>query len=312
MDDESSELTSEECWDFLRSSEFGRLAFHLGDEVHIVPVNYAVDGETLLIRTAEGSKLLGVVMNEDCAFEIDEFDDDEASSVVVRGRARVLGEDEEHRADRLGLRAWVGAFKYNVVEISPTEVSGRRFALDRTPTSLEVLEDEDDLEVVAARSPEREVLELDALDIDEIASALEDQEDYEHCRLIDPDTGEIFYWTSDTGIDGQNPVHLEDLDLLAIDPVPTYVWYQDMVDFSEQLSDSRCRARLARALDGRGAFRRFRAELGDEYPELISHWRAFHQARAYRRAVDWLRSHGLVSLEAAEQYAASHPDPDLP
>ena len=64
-------MTTEECWEFLRLPEFGRMAFHLAEQVHITPINYAVDGETLLFRTAEGSKLLAVVMNPDIAFEID-------------------------------------------------------------------------------------------------------------------------------------------------------------------------------------------------------------------------------------------------
>lgn len=130
-------MSERECWDFLRAHEFGRLAFHLAEQVHIAPVNYAVhhdpeSGEqTLLFRTAEGSKLLGVVMNDDVAFEIDEYDDDAAASVIVRGHARKLEEDEEHRADNVPLRPWVGTVKYNVVEITVTELSGRRFVLQR-------------------------------------------------------------------------------------------------------------------------------------------------------------------------------------
>jgi nitroimidazol reductase NimA-like FMN-containing flavoprotein (pyridoxamine 5'-phosphate oxidase superfamily) len=137
MDEPITRMSAEQAWDFLHGHEFGRLAFHLADEVHITPVNYAVDHDpttgrrTLLIRTAEGSKLLGIVMNSDVAFEVDEFDDDNAASVVARGRARKLEEDEEHRAENLPLRPWVGTLKYNVVEIEVTEISGRRFALSR-------------------------------------------------------------------------------------------------------------------------------------------------------------------------------------
>ena len=59
MTDEAvSVLTSEECWELLHDEEFGRLAFRLVDEVHITPINYAVEGGSLLFRTAEGSKLL--------------------------------------------------------------------------------------------------------------------------------------------------------------------------------------------------------------------------------------------------------------
>ena len=124
-------MTTEECWEMLRANEFGRLAFHLAGEVHLTPVNYAVDQDTLLFRTAEGSKLLGVEMNPDVAFEIDEFDEHHARSVVIRGVARHLGEDEEHRAENVPLRPWVQTLKYDVVEIRPTEVSGRTFELSR-------------------------------------------------------------------------------------------------------------------------------------------------------------------------------------
>lgn len=130
-DDTFTTLTDDEAWEELRQHEFGRLAFHLSDEVHITPVNYAVDHDTLLFRTAEGSKLLGIVMDSDVAFEIDRYDEDTATSVVLRGSAEVLGEHEEHRAENLPLRPWTGDTKYNVVEITPSEISGRRFRLDR-------------------------------------------------------------------------------------------------------------------------------------------------------------------------------------
>lgn len=71
------------------------------------------------------------------------------------------------------------------------------------------------------------------------------------------------------GIDGQNPVDLNELDLICIDPLPSYVWYQDMADFAGQISDARAGRRLARSIDGRGAFRRFNAELREEYPHLL-------------------------------------------
>jgi uncharacterized protein len=77
-DDAVTDLSAEECWDMLRSEEFGRLAFRLVDEVHITPINYAVEGGTLLFRTAEGDKLLGVVMGAGVAFEVDRFDGESA------------------------------------------------------------------------------------------------------------------------------------------------------------------------------------------------------------------------------------------
>jgi nitroimidazol reductase NimA-like FMN-containing flavoprotein (pyridoxamine 5'-phosphate oxidase superfamily) len=124
-------LTPEECWDILRAEEFGRFAFRLVDEIHITPINYAVDGETMLFRTAEGSKLLGVVMGSPIAFEVDRYDEEWARSVVVRGHTRLLDEHEEHRSEHVPLRPWVPTLKYNVVEIIPEVVSGREFRLER-------------------------------------------------------------------------------------------------------------------------------------------------------------------------------------
>jgi len=130
-DERVQELTDEECWDFLRSEEFGRLAFRMVDEVHIVPINYAVDGRTLLFRTAPGEKLLSVALGSPIAFEVDRIEDERARSVIIRGSARLLGEDEAHRAETVPLRPWVGTEKYDVVEISPEVVTGRAFQLDR-------------------------------------------------------------------------------------------------------------------------------------------------------------------------------------
>ena len=156
------------------------------------------------------------------------------------------------------------------------------------------------------------MLDLDTLDLDDIATALSDQTDYEHRWLIDPRTGDIAFWTSDTGVDGQNPVDLDDLDLLLIDPLPPSVWYEDMADFAEQVSDPAAQQRLGRALSGRGAFRRFKDELYAEYPELVSGWHAFRDTRAQRRAVEWLLDQELISEAAAEGYTEAHPDPAVP
>jgi nitroimidazol reductase NimA-like FMN-containing flavoprotein (pyridoxamine 5'-phosphate oxidase superfamily) len=135
-DDGTTELSAEQCWDMLRAEEFGRLAFRLLDEVHITPINYAADARTLLFRTAGGDKLLGVLMGSEVAFEIDRYGGESARSVVVRGSARLLGEDEAHRAENVPLRPWVGTWKYNVVEIAPRVVTGREFELRRPWTHL--------------------------------------------------------------------------------------------------------------------------------------------------------------------------------
>ena len=158
------------------------------------------------------------------------------------------------------------------------------------------------------------VLELSSLDLEEIADALADQTDYDHAWLINSQTGEIVFWAVDTGIDGQTPVDLDDLDpdLVCINPLPSWVWYQDMADFADGITDERAGRRLARAIQGRGAFRRFKDELQEEHPGLLPAWYAFRDARATRRAVEWLAGNSLIDDEAAARFLADHPDLDPP
>jgi len=156
------------------------------------------------------------------------------------------------------------------------------------------------------------MLELSGLDLEEIATALADQTDYEHRWLLDPQSGRVVFWTSDTGVDGQTPVDPDELDLVCIDPPPSYVWYQDMADFAEGVSDERAGRSLARAIQGKGAFRRFKDRLHEDYPQLLPAWYAFRDVRAQRRAVEWLIDNSLVDATAAAGYLDDHPDPELP
>ncbi|WP_229072230.1 UPF0158 family protein [Actinoplanes sp. DH11] len=157
------------------------------------------------------------------------------------------------------------------------------------------------------------MLEIERFDLDGIASALSDQNlDDEYRHLIDPETGKIGLWTREGGIDGKKSVDLDDLDVLVIRPLPSYVWQQDMADFIDLVSDNRAAQRLARAIRGRGGFRRFKDELNEEYPHLLQPWYGFRDTRAARRAVEWLRDESLIDDAAAKRFFAEHPDPSVP
>jgi hypothetical protein len=158
------------------------------------------------------------------------------------------------------------------------------------------------------------MLDLNVLDLEEIAHALSDQAAFEYCWLVHSRTGEIVYWSADTGIDGYTKIDLDDLDpeLVGIRPLPSWVWYQDMEDFAEGITDERARRSLTRAIHGRGAFRRFKDELHEQYPNLLPAWHAFSEARALNRAVQWLAEEELTDQGAADRYQTDHSEPDLP
>lgn len=156
------------------------------------------------------------------------------------------------------------------------------------------------------------MLDLAEIDLEELATALADQTDYEHRWLLDPRTGQLLFWTTDTGIDGKNPVEIDELDLIPIQPLPPTVWYRDMADFATAITDGAAARRLAAALQGKGAFRRFKNELYERNPELISAWHVFRDVRARRRAVEWLADEELIDQSVADRFAIDHPDPHLP
>lgn len=130
-DDTPNLLPDLECWELLAAQHFGRLAYHLINEVHLVPINYLAQPETsrLLFRTAQGSKLLGVAMHHDVAFEIDHVGDNQAWSVVARGRAVELDGASARDALALPIRSWVPNEKPAVVAIEVNQVTGRRYQL---------------------------------------------------------------------------------------------------------------------------------------------------------------------------------------
>ena len=67
--------------------------------------------------------------------------------------------------------------------------------------------------------------------------------------------------------------------------------YDDMVDFTATRTDQRLRERLDHALDGRGAFRRFKDVLFDR-PDDREDWFVFSEDRRRGRAREWLADEG--------------------
>jgi len=102
------------------------------------------------------------------------------------------------------------------------------------------------------------------------------------------------------------------VDLLPIEPLPSWVWYQDMAEFADGITDERAGRSLAGAIQGRGAFRRFKDRLHENYPHLLPAWHAFQSTRAKRRAIEWLADNSFIDHQAAARALADYPHPDLP
>jgi len=73
---------------------------------------------------------------------------------------------------------------------------------------------------------------------------------------------------------------------------PGYEGYNLMVEFAEGVTDRRIQRELSIALDGKGAFRRFKNVLRD-YPEVEKKWFTFKAERDKEAVKDWLESIGI-------------------
>ncbi|MFZ1176078.1 MAG: pyridoxamine 5'-phosphate oxidase family protein [Mycobacterium sp.] len=127
-------LGEDECWELLSSVALGRLVTCAGSRAEIFPVNFVVQRPTVLFRTAEGTKLSSVVVNNHVVFEADGYLLAEGWSVIVQGTADVLSTSAEiNEAERAGLQPWVATLKLRYVRIHASTISGRRFRFGPEP-----------------------------------------------------------------------------------------------------------------------------------------------------------------------------------
>ena len=127
-------LNDEQCWKLLESTQHGRLVLTAAGETDVFPINYRAHNGLLLLRTAPGTKLAELTINENVVFQADGISSDEAWSVVVKGKARVLEQSSDiAAAEALNLKTWIPTLKDFYVEIKPSRVSGRHFNLGEQP-----------------------------------------------------------------------------------------------------------------------------------------------------------------------------------
>ena len=117
------------CWSLLTSTDLGRLAITTADGPDIFPVNFLVKDQAVFFSSAPGSKLVELTANPLVAFEADGIQDRKRWSVVLRGSATRLSFDADITVSGvLELATMTPSDKWNYVRISPTRVTGRRFA----------------------------------------------------------------------------------------------------------------------------------------------------------------------------------------
>ncbi len=124
-------LDDHECFGLLERSALGRLAVVLDGQPLIFPVNFTVDGNTIVLRTDVGTKLHGA-RNGPVAFECDGSDAvyHTGWSVLATGVAEeVRDRAEVEHLEHLPLGPWCPGPHSTWLRIRPTTLTGRRIPL---------------------------------------------------------------------------------------------------------------------------------------------------------------------------------------
>jgi uncharacterized protein len=129
-------LSRDECLQLLAANSFGRLAVTMETPV-IRPVNYAFDerSQSVVFRTAAGSKFHALLLQANAAFEIDGVDADARTgwSVIIIGMAEeITNPSEIRRLERLGLDHWAPGAKPYWMRIRAWTVTGRQIVAATT------------------------------------------------------------------------------------------------------------------------------------------------------------------------------------
>ena len=151
-------------------------------------------------------------------------------------------------------------------------------------------------------------------DLETIANAMEDTDRMDMDYYLDKETGEVIVLLEEIfryAEEDQDKVR-EDLpdwqkeqvklaqDILFKNPDryiciperPSYEGYNLMVEFAEKVEDELLREKLSIALDGKGAFRRFKNVIAD-YPDYRENWFKFRDEKMNKKVIEWLNSIGI-------------------
>ncbi|MFL5928825.1 MAG: pyridoxamine 5'-phosphate oxidase family protein [Gaiellaceae bacterium] len=128
------EIDRRECFQLLGGTRFGRLAVSppdWGTPPVIRPLTYVFDptSQSIVFRSARGSKFTAMLLSGQAAFEIDAIDPatETGWSVIALGPVDEIRDGAElHRLEQLELHPWAPGEKPHWIRLRVNVVSGRR------------------------------------------------------------------------------------------------------------------------------------------------------------------------------------------
>ena len=155
------------------------------------------------------------------------------------------------------------------------------------------------------------------VDLEMITNAMEDVARVDMEYYLDKETGEVIFipeevsryieeedenlreelpdWQKE-GVKLAQEILLKKTDRYTYIPEgPPCNGYDLMVEFTEKVEDELLREKLSIALDGKGAFRRFKNVIAD-YPDYREKWFKFSDERKNKKVIEWLNSIGIETV----------------
>jgi hypothetical protein len=159
------------------------------------------------------------------------------------------------------------------------------------------------------------------IDLSELVFAMEMGDNMERSGYLDIETGEIIDMPDDImrGVeDGETGSDLVEWEeelaevagkilsdetnrFLLIPKRESQEGYEVMVSFAGTIEDLKLKDKLEIALDGKGAFRRFRSVL-NQHPDELERWYAFKDDWMREEAVRWLLENGIEPVQVISGY----------
>jgi Uncharacterised protein family (UPF0158) len=135
-----------------------------------------------------------------------------------------------------------------------------------------------------------------SIDLDMLEAAMEDS-DLAHRYCLNLVTGEVVFFSDYLGLSDEDERLSEEIDgsndYVAIERIPPHEAYQWMVDFVDELvapADEHAAEQLSMALNGKGAFRRFKATLHRVDDHWLQAWYQWRNKQLKAALDEWVKS----------------------
>jgi nitroimidazol reductase NimA-like FMN-containing flavoprotein (pyridoxamine 5'-phosphate oxidase superfamily) len=121
------EMAREECFELLSAEVLGRIGFNDDLGPVVLPVNYRIHGESVVIATGWSTSIARCAIGRTIALEVEQLDplSESGWSVLVRGKAELLSHDAQPEPNARP-RPWADGQRPLLIRIVPEVVTGRR------------------------------------------------------------------------------------------------------------------------------------------------------------------------------------------